>query len=100
MGINGLLFPISYAGKLQTVANRYLKNGQDLRGVPIPKFYIGVYRVKKELQSKALAADLNCTQLVKFYIMKYAVKEETQYVYGHMLERQRGKKNSNGVKEL
>ena len=49
---------------------------------------------------KALTTHLKCMQLVKYHILKYSVDEETNYVYGHMLSRLKGKKNWNGAKEL
>jgi len=39
-------------------------------------------------------------QLVKNHIMKYSADVDTQFVYGHMAERQGRKKQWNGVKEL
>ena len=63
-----------------------------------------LYSLQKErykgLQLKALTTHFKCMQLVKYHIMKYSVDEETQFIYGHIEQRQRGKKQWNGVKEL
>ena len=92
-------FPITFAEKLQVIANRYLKKWTGLAKCANPSILYRS-REKKGLQLKALTTHLKCMQLVKFHILKYSVDEETQFVYGHMMERLRGKKNWNGVKEL
>ncbi|XP_072039086.1 uncharacterized protein [Amphiura filiformis] len=92
-------FPVSFAQILQAVATRYLKRWA---GLPNSANTSILYRKRdnKGLQLKALTMHFKCMQLVKYHIMKYSVDEETQFMYGHIEQRQRGKKQWNGVKEL
>ena len=39
-------------------------------------------------------------QLVKYHILKYSVDRDTQFIYGFIAQRQEGKKQWNGAKEL
>ncbi len=89
-------FPVSFAQNLQAVATRYLKRWAGLPKCANPSI---LYRKRdnKGLQLKALTKHFKC----KYHIMKYSVDEETrQFIYGHIQQRQRGKKQWNGVKEL
>ena len=43
---------------------------------------------------------LKCMQLVKYHILKYSVNEDTHFIYGYIAQRQGGKRQWNGVKEL
>ena len=92
-------FPISFAQNRQAVATRYLKRWAGLPKCANPSI---LYRKRenKGLQLKALTTHLKCMQLVKYHILKHSVDEDTQFIYDHIAQRQGGKKQWNGVKEL
>ena len=92
-------FPISFAHNLQAVATWYLKRWT---GLPKCANTSMLYRKRENrgFRLKLLTTHLKCVQLVKYHILKYSVDEDTQFIYNHTAQRQGGKKQWNGVKEL
>ena len=92
-------FPITFAKKLQSVANQYLKKWAGLARSTTASVLFRSHNCGG-LHLTSLTAKLKCMQLVKFHQLKYALDDSTQFIYGHIANRLRSKKHWNGVREL
>ena len=81
-------FPITFAKKLQSVANQYLKKWAGLSRSTTASVLFRSHNCGG-LHLTSLTAKLKCMQLVKFHQLKYALDDSTQFIYGHIANRLR-----------